>query len=186
MRRGIGRSNIQGNINRQSSATSIKGKVVNNRGLNKSPRARQPTTLRGRKLTARGTTRTNPAVAKSSNLMSPSRGRGGGPAKSPSLSSRGRGRAGRSVRGQQQGRGSQNQSRGASQNSRGRGQNSRGRGSNSRGRGSNSRGRGRGGQNPKVSKEDLDKQLDQYMAGTKHTLDKELDNYMNLADVEMK
>jgi len=58
---------------------------------------------------------------------------------------------------------------------------------NSRGRG---RGRGRGGvrgggQTPKVSKEDLDKQLDQYMSGTRHTLDQEIDSYMNLGDAEM-
>ena len=60
--------------------------------------------------------------------------------------------------------------------------NSRGRG---RGRGRGGRGGSGGGQTPKVSKEDLDKQLDQYMSGTRHTLDQEIDSYMNLKDVEM-
>lgn len=45
-----------------------------------------------------------------------------------------------------------------------------------RGRGQG-RGRGRGAAPP--SREELDKQLDLYMAGTKSTLDKELDSYMN-------
>jgi len=78
-------------------------------------------------------------------------------------------------------------------NSRGRGRGStggRGRGATvGRGRGptgGRGRGGGRGGsQTSKVSKEDLDKQLDQYMSGTRHSLDQELDGYMTLKDVEM-
>lgn len=42
---------------------------------------------------------------------------------------------------------------------------------------------GRGGQQPHLSKEDLDSQLDSYMAQTKGGLDKELDSYMS-ADKE--
>ncbi|KAK3919502.1 Chromatin target of PRMT1 protein [Frankliniella fusca] len=48
-----------------------------------------------------------------------------------------------------------------------------------RGRGRGGRGRGRGGRQAPPSREELDKQLDQYMASTKSTLDKELDSYMN-------
>jgi len=42
-----------------------------------------------------------------------------------------------------------------------------------------SRGRGRGGQNqPTKSKDDLDKELDEYMTHSKSHLDAELDQYM--------
>jgi len=52
-------------------------------------------------------------------------------------------------------------------------------------RGGNSRG-SRGRQTRNVpSKEELDLQLDQYMASTKSHLDKELDSYMNQAQEEM-
>ena len=79
---------------------------------------------------------------------------------------RGRGRGGRGGRGQQRGGAIQTTPRGQSS---GRG----------RGRG------GRGGATP-VSKEDLDKQLDQYMSKTRGALDQDLENYMSLsADVEM-
>ena len=49
--------------------------------------------------------------------------------------------------------------------------------------GRNRRGRGGGGrggryQKPKISKEELDAQLDSYMANTKTVLDKDLDDYM--------
>lgn len=46
---------------------------------------------------------------------------------------------------------------------------------------------GRGGaQAPKMTKEDLDKQLDQYMSKTRQGLDKELENYMSITgDVDM-
>lgn len=49
------------------------------------------------------------------------------------------------------------------------------------------RGGGRGGaQAPKMTKEDLDKQLDQYMSKTRQGLDKELENYMSITgDVDM-
>ena len=47
------------------------------------------------------------------------------------------------------------------------------------------RGRRRGG-STKVSKEDLDKQLDQYMSKTRSALDNDLESYMSkLGDVEM-
>lgn len=47
------------------------------------------------------------------------------------------------------------------------------------------RGRGRGGAT-KVSKEDLDKQLDQYMSKSKGALDQDLESYMSkIQDVEM-
>ncbi|XP_045779399.1 chromatin target of PRMT1 protein-like [Maniola jurtina] len=86
-------------------------------------------------------------------------------------------------RGREQARGQQRMLRGQiGQNGRGRarGQNMRGA---ARGRG---RGVGRGGgitrqQNPVPTKEELDLQLDQYMASTKHALDKELDTYMKNA-----
>lgn len=48
-----------------------------------------------------------------------------------------------------------------------------------RGRGRGGRGRGRGARQAPPSREELDQQLDQYMASTKSTLDKELDSYMN-------
>ncbi|GFG28676.1 hypothetical protein Cfor_06592, partial [Coptotermes formosanus] len=52
-------------------------------------------------------------------------------------------------------------------------------------RGGNSRG-SRGRQTRNIpSKEELDLQLDQYMASTKSHLDKELDSYMNQAQDEM-
>lgn len=52
-------------------------------------------------------------------------------------------------------------------------------------RGGNSRG-SRGRQTRNIpSKEELDLQLDQYMASTKSHLDKELDSYMNQAQEEM-
>lgn len=54
----------------------------------------------------------------------------------------------------------------------------RGRGRGGRG----GRGRGRGGKN--VTKEDLDKELDQYMGSTKSALDHELDAYMSEKDKE--
>lgn len=41
------------------------------------------------------------------------------------------------------------------------------------------RGRGRGGRVPAPSKEELDSQLDQYMATSRHELDRELDKYMS-------
>lgn len=47
------------------------------------------------------------------------------------------------------------------------------------GRGRGGRGRGRGGRPAPPSREELDQQLDQYMASTKSTLDRELDSYMN-------
>ena len=50
-------------------------------------------------------------------------------------------------------------------------------------------GRGRGAQKSPLTREDLDKQLDQYMSGTKHSLDDELVSYMKVSgsgDVEMK
>ena len=45
--------------------------------------------------------------------------------------------------------------------------------------------RGGGGryQKPKISKEDLDAELDSYMANTKTVLDKDLDNYMAQGDL---
>ena len=50
-----------------------------------------------------------------------------------------------------------------------------------RGRFNRGRGRGRGGrrqQGPPPSREQLDKEIDSYMAGTKGILDKEIDEYM--------
>ncbi|KAI9560923.1 hypothetical protein GHT06_011879 [Daphnia sinensis] len=84
---------------------------------------------------------------------------------------RGRGRG----RGQRRGNGQQNR-RGGNDNQP---KSSRGQSS---GRG---RGRGRGGAT-KVSKEDLDKQLDQYMSKTRSALDNDLESYMSkIGDVEM-
>ena len=47
------------------------------------------------------------------------------------------------------------------------------------------RGRGKGNQRkqPPPSKEDLDKEIDSYMAGTRSVLDKDLDTYMMEAEV---
>lgn len=84
---------------------------------------------------------------------------------------RGRGRG----RGQGRGNGQQNR-RGGNDNVQ---KSPRGQ---STGRG---RGRGRGGAT-KVSKEDLDKQLDQYMSKTRSALDNDLESYMSkIGDVEM-
>ncbi|XP_034235111.1 chromatin target of PRMT1 protein-like [Thrips palmi] len=76
----------------------------------------------------------------------------------------------------QQQRGGRGNYRQGNQSTRGvQGMRGQGRG---RGRGQGrGRGRGRGAAPP--SREELDKQLDLYMAGTKSTLDKELDSYMN-------
>lgn len=84
---------------------------------------------------------------------------------------RGRGRG----RGQRRGNGQQNRHGGNDNLQKSpRGQSS--------GRG---RGRGRGGAT-KVSKEDLDKQLDQYMSKTRSALDNDLESYMSkIGDVEM-
>ena len=54
-----------------------------------------------------------------------------------------------------------------------------GRGRGSRGRGGRGRGgRGGGRRQPPPTREELDKELDSYMAGTKGLLDKEMDEYM--------
>lgn len=106
-----------------------------------------------------------------------------GQAKSPR--GRGAGRGGQVQRGSpnktnrnqvQRGRGQQQQPSRGQSNQRGRGQQGRG-----RGRGQ----RGRGGPNKKVSREDLDKQLDQYMSKTRHALDEDLEKYMLNKDSEM-
>ena len=117
----------------------------------------------------------------------------------PAKSSRARG----SVRGRRGGRGQMTssmitgQAENRIQRGRGRGRGQRGgKGQNQRGgsnlptspRGQTSgrgRGRGRGGVT-KVSKEDLDKQLDQYMSKTRSALDNDLESYMSkIGDVEM-
>lgn len=117
----------------------------------------------------------------------PSRNGGGFPSRNGAFSGfRGRGRG----RGGFRGRGA----RGFSFGSRIRG-GYRGRGGGSGGggfRGSFRRGggrmrgrggfRGRGAPRPKVSREALDEQLDQYMSKSKMTLDSELDSYMAAAD----
>ncbi|XP_046996095.1 chromatin target of PRMT1 protein-like isoform X2 [Schistocerca americana] len=94
------------------------------------------------------------------------RGRGGTPIRGN--------RGGRYIqRGGQQGRGGGSFRRGGRGGGRG---GARGRGRGGRGRG------GRGRQNrPLPSKEELDMQLDQYMANTKSHLDRELESYMNQA-----
>ncbi|XP_023343186.1 chromatin target of PRMT1 protein isoform X2 [Eurytemora carolleeae] len=53
----------------------------------------------------------------------------------------------------------------------------RGRGRGRRG-GGGGRGRGQGRKQPQPSREELDKELDSYMAGTRGLLDQEMDNYM--------
>ncbi|CAD5112361.1 DgyrCDS1594 [Dimorphilus gyrociliatus] len=124
-------------------------------------------------------------------------------AKAKLLAKRGRGR-GRGFRGRgvgvfrghnranfhPKGRGEVRGGRGFSQRGggrpRGRGQGQRGRGSfrgRGRGRGGRGRGRGRGGAK-NVTREDLDKELDQYMGSTKSALDHELDAYMSEKDKE--
>ena len=93
--------------------------------------------------------------------------RGGFVSKRGGLSSVGRGRGNQNRLGRGAGRGMQ-VGRGGAKIRGGRG----------RGRGG-ARGRGRGGQNnPTKSKDDLDKELDDYMTHTKSHLDAELDQYM--------
>ena len=108
--------------------------------------------------TMRGARRGGRGQATSGQVVSqPQRGRG-----------RGRGRGQRGGRSEQRGRGNfQTTTRGRSPG---------------RGRG---RGRGRGGAT-KLSKEDLDKQLDQYMSKTRGALDQDIETYMSkIGDVEM-
>ncbi|XP_046461964.1 chromatin target of PRMT1 protein-like [Daphnia pulex] len=118
--------------------------------------------------------------------------------RSPTKPSRARG----SVRGRRGGRGQMTsslitgQAESRIQRGRGRGRGQRGGKGPSRGgsslptspRGQTSgrgRGRGRGG-STKVSKEDLDKQLDQYMQKTRSALDNDIESYMSkIGDVEM-
>lgn len=117
----------------------------------------------------------------------PKRGRAGKPTqqvttptrnKSPAKSSRGAIRGG--GRGGRTGQRTPQAATTGAQKQRG-GKSTRG----SRGTGRGGSGRG-GGAQPKLSKEDLDKQLDQYMSKTRTSLDKDLENYMSLtADVDM-
>ncbi|KAL5020315.1 hypothetical protein ScPMuIL_003207 [Solemya velum] len=87
------------------------------------------------------------------------RGRGG------DVGTRGQGRGFRGGRGGQGMRGGQGRFR-------------RGRGGSRGARGGRGRGRGRGGNDPRMSREDLDNQLDAYMSKTKSHLDAEIDAYM--------
>lgn len=95
--------------------------------------------------------------------------RGGFVSKRGGLSSVGRGRGNQNRFGRGAGRGMQSNRGGGVGKVRGGGR--------GRGRGG-SRGRGRGAQNNPKSKDDLDKELDDYMTHTKSHLDAELDQYM--------
>lgn len=55
-----------------------------------------------------------------------------------------------------------------------------------RGRGGRGRGRGMNINGDNLTKEELDSQLDQYMANTRVHLDKELDSYMNQGDEDVE
>lgn len=145
------------------------------RGAKRSARGR--TLSPNKKVQAPVVAQRSPSTGKSprGNLKGARRG-GKPPTSNPAVSPGKRG--GRGGRGGDRGRGRGLQ-RGGSGGGRGGQTSQRGR---SPGRG---RGRGRGG-NTKVSKEDLDKQLDQYMSKTRGALDQDLENYMSkMNDVEM-
>lgn len=148
----LSRSQSSSNLVRSLSTQSLNSRNMSNGGGGRFRGRSQPRNRIG--------TQRSPSLARQ-NFR---RGRGGG-----------RGSPNRNFRGGRRGSGTGKFS--------GRGQRPRGGGSGFRNRGSG-RGRSRGGRMGRDStkvptKEELDDQLDQYMANTKVHLDKDLDNYMN-------